>query len=398
MTTAVQASAFSTKHNLLDPKGPVCLIIQAQMGVAAGLDRFQPAGFPEVGHVIYDAPRSDGRSEKVCIVDSPASMANHLEQVCLAGENDPDLHPDLAGLPYVKCVTDRNPTISGGQYVALPDDPRDRAVFTTYTEGHRIASDYFLDAFKLVNGRVADDQTFRDLLRTEFGLVIIKGKKKDAYFIPMEAWWNIYATLFRYDPNSLIHGVLFAKEQIKISRILTAHQEAFGAKRWGRSGIKFDRLQKTTSGQPIFPVDEETASEIRATFIIDLALLRSYGRENGSKSLGLNSKQKALLLGFSLWKISKLLSKTFAYRSGCKLRMESVRVTTDEQKQGDEPLATELPTVDITTLIAEASFPKEPVTQVYYPCDKLFKLGKEKSKESEDEEEDSEADESESED
>ncbi len=80
MATAVQAFDFSTKHKLLDPSGPVCLIIKAQMGVAAGLDRFQPAGFPEVGHVIYDAPRSGGRSEKVCIVDSPASMANHLEQ------------------------------------------------------------------------------------------------------------------------------------------------------------------------------------------------------------------------------------------------------------------------------------------------------------------------------
>ena len=123
MATAVQAFDFSTKHKLLDPSGPVCLIIKAQMGVAAGLDRFQPAGFPEVGHVIYDAPRSGRRSEKVCIVDSPASMANHLEQVCLAGENDPNLHPDLMGLPYLKCVTDRNPTINGGS-VTLKKDNR----------------------------------------------------------------------------------------------------------------------------------------------------------------------------------------------------------------------------------------------------------------------------------
>src|SRR5438046_1079774 len=149
MPTAVQASDFSTKHKLLDPDGPVCLIIQAQMGVAADLDRFQPAGFPEVGHVIYDAPRSEGGSEKVCIVDSPASMANHLEQVCLAGENDPDLHADLVGLPYVKCVTDRDPTINGGSVTLKPDDSRDRVVTTSLTEGHRISSDYFLDARRL---------------------------------------------------------------------------------------------------------------------------------------------------------------------------------------------------------------------------------------------------------
>src|SRR5438552_13074944 len=114
MATKVQATEFWTKYKLLAFDGPVCLIMQAKMSVAGGLDRFQPAGFPEIGHVIYDAPRADGRSEKVCIVDSPASMANHLEQVCLAGENDPSLHPDLAGLPYVKCVTDRDPVINGG--------------------------------------------------------------------------------------------------------------------------------------------------------------------------------------------------------------------------------------------------------------------------------------------
>src|SRR5207247_6224127 len=70
---------------------------------------------------------------------------------------------------------------------------------------------------------------------------------------------------------------LFAKEQIKISRVLTAHLEAIGAARVGRSGVKFDRLQKTTSGQPIFAVDEETAREIRATFKIGRAACREGG-------------------------------------------------------------------------------------------------------------------------
>jgi|SRR5579883_1751170 len=221
MATAGTASDFWTKPKLLDPDGPVCLIIQAQMGVAAGLDRFQPAGFPEVGHVIYDAPRSNGQAEKVCIVDSPASMANHLEQVCLAGENDPSLHPDLDGLPYVKCVTDRNPTVASSEVTLKEDDPRDRLVATSLTEGHRIASDYFLDANKLGQGNRPEEEGFRDVLRREFQIVEVK--KDKTYFIPPEAWWAIYSTLFKYDPNSLVHGVLFAKEQIKISRMLTAH-------------------------------------------------------------------------------------------------------------------------------------------------------------------------------
>jgi CRISPR-associated protein Csb1 len=422
MATAVQVSEFSTKHKPLDPDGPVCLIIQAQMDIAAGLDRFQPAGFPEVGHVIYDAPRSDGRSEKVCIVDSPASMANHLEQVCLAGENDPDLNPDLVGLPYVKCVTDRNPTIKGGSVTLKPDDPRNCVITTSLTEGHRIASDYFLDARRLGNGNQHDEASFRDVLRKEFQ--IIEVKKDKTYFIPPEAWWSIYRTLFKYDPNSLVHGVLFAKEQIKISRMLTAHLEAIGAARVGRSGVKFDRLGKTTSGQPIFAVNEETAREIRATFIIDLALLRSYGREVQEKQtalaltgspeealgvvpqcsrpreepLGLTRPQKELLLAFALWKIQALLSTTFSYRSGCKLRMQKLSITTDGQQDGDKPLLTELPVIDMQSAITAATFPAEPITRVYYPYDALFKLGEDKSAISAEEESEEEGSEGESED
>ncbi len=379
MADAVTLDSLMSEHKLLDPDGPVCLIVQATMGIAAGLDRFQPAGFPEIGHVIYDAPRKGG-AEKVCIVDSPASMANHLEQVCQAGENDPSLHADLTGLPHVKCVTDRDPVVNGGSVTLKPDDSRDKLVATTLTEGHRLASDYFLDSYRMgANGKPAQ-ANFRDELRREFG--VIEVKKDKTYFITPEAWWTIYGTLFKYDPNSLVHGVLFAKEQIKISRLLTAHLEAFGAARVGRSGVKFDQLKKTLSRQPIFAVDEETAREIRATFIIDLAMLRSYGRKPGvekdAKVLGLTPGQKKLLLALSLWKVRELLRRTFSYRSGCKLRMQSVAIRTDDQHE-TESIATMLPAVDMAAAIREG-FPDEVdrvTTSVYYPFGDLFRPEKE---------------------
>lgn len=409
MADAVTLDSLLSEHKLLDPEGPVCLIVQATMGIAAGLDRFQPAGFPEIGHVIYDAPRTDegGKSfiEKVCIVDSPASMANHLEQVCLAGENDPSLHDDLTGLPYVKCVTDRDPIIVGKDVTLKPDDPRDRLVATTLTEGHRLASDYFLDGRRVGSERRPSGAIFRQELRPEFGLIPVvskeakqgasvkkkqttkkkEGKKKEVLFIPPESWWTIYKKLFEYDPNSLVHGVLFAQEQIKISRLLTAHLEAFGAARVGRSGVKFDRLGKTNSGQPIFPVDEETAREIQATFIIDLAMLRSYGRKQGegdaAKVLGLAHDQKKLLLALSLWKVRELLRRTFSYRSGCKLRMQSVALRTDDQADGDASLATVLPEVGMAALI-RAAYPADGnrVTTVYYPYKDLFRAEKKRKK------------------
>lgn len=376
----------------LKPDGPACLVIRAWLDPIAGMDRFQPAGFPEIGHVIYDAPREDSPSEKVCIVDSPASMANHLEAVCMEGPSE--LHNDLATLPYVRCVTDKADS-------PAKDDPLDTLVCTTLSEGHRLASDYFLDA--CVNPTWQDERAvpvsrkknedeankkaakavqetriipaqwigsrFRDQLRQEFG---IKEVKKDkTYFIWPDTWWTIYTTLFKYDPNSLVHGVMFAKEQIKLSRILTAHMEAFGATRVGSSGVKFDRLGKTTSGQPIFAVDEETAHTIVGTFILDLALLRSYGR--GEK--GLNEKQKRLLLDLAVWKIRRLLQSPFRFRSGCQLLCRGIAWwnDTDGPDMPNDPCQKpEELSLNIKDSISACGFDGN-AGKVYYAAAELFK-------------------------
>jgi CRISPR-associated protein Csb1 len=377
----------NTLSDLLKSDGPTCLVIKASLKPVGDLARFQPAGFPEIGHVIYDAPRGGNTTDKVCIIDSAASMANHLESVCMDGPNSSDLHPDLTELPYVVCVTHRKFEQEGDSIKPASNDPFDKVVVTSLTEGHRIASDYFLDAFYgkpewKAEGKRKEkgkDKTvpaywegikFRERLRKDFGITEVK--KDKTYFTHPEDWWEVYKAIFSYDPNSLVHGVLFAKEQIKISRLLTAHQEAFNAARVQSSGVKFDRLGKTLSGQPIFAVDEETG-EIRSTFIIDLALLRSYGR----KSNGLNDAQKQLLFGLSFWKINRLLAKPFRFRSGCYLKCFQVSALAD-----DEPMVSHsdgqslLDAVDIQALITACNFGAESVTKVYYPANSLFKLGK----------------------
>lgn len=372
----IEVKTSNNRQKLLEQDGPFCLIIKATLRPVADMDRFQPAGFPEIGHVIYDAPRDNDQVEKVCIVDSPASMANHLEAVCLDGAGS-GLHPDLADLPYVRCVTDRT------RGKPSQDDPLDTVVCTSLSEGHRLASDYFLDGLvdrtwiaeqktkKKGKGKQGEETTpahwngtvFREKLRSDFGIVEVA--KDKTYFIPPETWWSIFKTVFKYDPNSLVHGVLFAREQIKISRFVTAHLEAFGASRVGRSGVKFDRLGKTVSGQPIFAVDEETAREIRATFILDLAMLRSYGRNDK----GLSTAQKQLLLDLALWKIGQLLQRPFKYRTGCFLMKNDVSLSTESQ----DAFANELPTIEIKDSIEACQFGEHPVTDVYYPADKLYK-------------------------
>ncbi|SRR5579883_656004 len=375
-----------TPESVLHGASP--LVLTATLRPVAGLDRFQPAGFPEIGHVIYKAPRKDGRIENVCIVDSPASMANHLESVCLRGPHDYELAEELAGVPYLRCVTG-SPDSEG----KLAESERE-VVVTSLTEGHRIASTYFVEGqvfdgagrlqTKRVKKKEKDKRTgkeqekevdtplhFEDIFVTEAGIILANSKKAHP---PAERWWNVFETIFRFDPNALVHGVLFPQWQIKIARFLTAHLEAFGAARVDRSGVKFDRLGKTTSGQPIFAVDDETATEIRATFILDVALLRSFGRtektsgSDGEKVRGLSEKQKEFIVALALWKIDRLLKTPFRYRSGCHLELVSL-------KQGERDAKLD---VNIGNAIHDAAFRSENcqepiITDIYWPRDELYR-------------------------
>ena len=343
-------------------KGESPLVLIATLEPIVG-DRFQPAGFPEIGHVIYKAPREDGSTENVCIVDSAASMANHLETVCQRGAHDLDLVDDLDGMPYIRCVTG---DLADGK---LPSDKRE-VVVTSLTEGHRIASSYFLDGALLNSDGARGDGKFKADLISKFGIVLPGSSKAHP---PPDKWWNVFKTIFEVDPNSLVHGVLFPQWQIKIPRALTAHLEAFGAGRVDRSGVKFDRLGKTTSGQPIFAVDDATAESIRATFVLDVSLLRSFGRkkkEGGDETqLGLSEKQQEFLVALALWKVQKLLEAPFRFRSGCHLRR-----TTLKSRDGEVELD-----VNIRQAIKSAGLDKLLVTDVFWPREELYREGKTES-------------------
>lgn len=339
-----------TPSGVLNGASP--LILTATLKPVADQDRFQPAGFPEVGHVIYKAPRQDGATEQVCIVDSAASMANHLESVCMRGAHDLDLVEDLAGMPYLRCVTG-----DLGSEGRLPKERR-QLVVTSLTEGHRIASDYFLEGNPVSSDGHVSDQSFTTQLIEQFGIKLPGSKRAHP---PPEKWWDVFETIFRYDPNALVHGVLFPQWQIKIARVLSAHLEAFGATRVDRSGVKFDRIGKTNSGQPIFAVDDTAAREIRATFVLDAALLRSFGRKIDNDQRGLSDVEKEFLVALALWKIKRLVEAPFRYRSGCHLEPVSL-------KQHGADLDVELEEPDMPALIKGAfSDVGDPVTDIYWP-------------------------------
>lgn len=353
-----------TPTDVLTGESP--LVLTATLEPIAG-DRFQPAGFPEIGHVIYKAPRNDGSTENVCIVDSAASMANHLETVCQRGAHDLDLVDDLSGMPYIRCVT------GALENDKLPSDKRE-IIVTSLTEGHRIASSYFLDGAALKPDGSKGDGKFEADLVAKFGIVLPGSSKAHP---PPEKWWDVFKGIFEIDPNSLVHGVLFPQWQIKIPRAMTAHLEAFGAGRVDRSGVKFDRLGKTTSGQPIFAVDDATAESIRATFVIDVSLIRSFGRKKGETTLGLSQKQQEFLVALALWKVQQLLASPFRFRSGCHLRCTAL-------KSYEQDVEIE---VDIANAIKAAGLDKLPVTDVFWPREELYREGQAEAQSGSDEDE-----------
>jgi CRISPR-associated protein Csb1 len=388
-----------TPSSVLNGESP--LVLTATLEPVAGLDRFQPAGFPEIGHVIYKAPRKNGVTEHVCIVDSAASMANHLESVCLRGAHDLDLVDDLAGMPYLRCVT--------GALDSEGKLKERELVVTSLTEGHRIASQFFLQGEHLKSDsptaiRVKALRAEAKKLKADAKSLDADTKKKqekDAKEKDAEAeelktgasfqsaliqnlgielagrpnahpppgkWWSVFKTIFECDPNSLVHGVLFPQWQIKIPRFLTAHLEAFGASRVDRSGVKFDLrlLDDASSVQPIFAVDDATAQAIRATFVFDISLVRSFGRESGETELGLSVKQKEFLVALALWKVQHLLASPFRFRSGCHLLCTGIT-------SGDADV--EL-SIDIKQAIKDCGFAADPITDVYWPREELYREGK----------------------
>jgi hypothetical protein len=81
----------------------------------------------------------------------------------------------------------------------------------------------------------------------------VEVKKDKTYFIhPIIG--GRFTRLF-LNMTKLSHSrVNVCKRTNQAHRLLTAHHEAFGAARVGSSGVKFDLLKKTKSGQPIFAV------------------------------------------------------------------------------------------------------------------------------------------------
>ena len=256
------------------------LLIEARLKPVQGT-RFQPTGFPNLGHAVYESPDGHGRT---LLVESAQSMANRLETVCWDTVADNWVDP-LRGLPYVSVV-----------------DGEGNRRTNSVLEAHRINSEYIARA----NGfeQIAEKIGFQ------------KGR-------PFDVRSQLVPALLEFDINSLIHGVFLEEVAgvIRLPRTLSAFVEADRAKVAPSGGVKFNRVDPTLKegeGNVPFARDEWVAEEITAYFNLDLRQISAFG---------LGDDVERLLIMLALFKIRKFLVDGLRLRTACDLDVSGITVT-----------------------------------------------------------------------
>lgn len=303
--------------------------------------RIQPTGFPDLGAAEYTAPPTTDEEKRdypkgvpTLLVESAQSMANRLEAVCWDEAGRKEV-PELDGLPYV--------------LVKLAGIPKGDGVTCSLKEFHRLNSPYLMEGVFPGNGMSFREQLIDDLNLTRAKKVKEEdkqddesGKKKKAKetVVGVIDYARLAETVFRYDPNSLVHGIFLEKitGRLRIQRALTAFVEATGVKRADSGGMKND--QNLPNPKPLglsaddgyghvpFHRTEFVADKITAYFLLDLAQLRGYGLPNNAWKF---------LAVLSLWKTRKFLDSGLRLRAACHLKLQSLDV--------EEPNGFEVPTV-----------------------------------------------------
>ncbi len=264
------------------------LLVEADLHPVAGT-RFQPTGFPDLGAASYHA--ADGTA--MLLVESAQSMANRLEAVCW---DEAAFRPvaALEGLPYVEST--------------LPDGTRTNSLL----EAHRLNSPYLVQSAEFA--RIEEAIAFK--ASTPFD------RQK------------LVQALFRFDPNSLVHGIFLEKVGgvVRLPRALTAFIEARHVQVAASGGVKVDRVQPASNekdpqtGEKIPPAygkaDEgygnvpyqrdEYTGLIAAFFNLDLSLIAGFQ---------LPPAARELLVVLSLFKIQRFLQTGLRLRTACDLEL-----------------------------------------------------------------------------
>lgn len=257
------------------------LLVEAELEPLQG-SRFQPTGFPNLGHAVYAAPDGDGR---MILVESAQSMANRLELVCWDEAAD-DWQEPLRGLPVVKVV-----------------DAAGVALTNSVLEAHRLNSPYILEG---------KDRGLFEYLKAE--LAAMEQGRVDPR--------KLAAVLLRLDANALLHGVFLAKKELaggrlRLPRALSAFIEAEDVREATSGGVKNDGVSPSGDtakgfGNVPFAREEWVARRIVAYFNLDLHQIRAFA---------LGPEAEALLVALALYKVRRFLDGNLRLRTACDLSL-----------------------------------------------------------------------------
>ena len=303
------------------------LLMEATLTPLQG-SRFQPTGFPNLGHAAYESPDGQGR---IVLVESAQSMANRLEAVCWDESADDWVAP-LRGLPVVKVV-----------------DEKGKALTNSVLEAHRINSPYILEG----KDKSVVEQLKHRLAAMEVGRVDLR---------------ELARVLLEFDTNALLHGVFLAKKELaggrlRLPRSLSAFIEATNAREAASGGVKNDSVNPSGDtargfGNVPFARGEWVAERITAFFNLDLRQIRAFG---------LGDAVERLLIAMALFKIRRFFVEGLRLRTACDLDVIQISVTRPEHfdlpDTGD--LEAELPAL-IEAVRAQGLFGENPELTVTY--------------------------------
>ena len=291
------------------------LLIEARLRPQQG-HKIQVTNFPDLGPARFRAWREKDKGEEwtnAVIVDSPQSMANHLEMAVWDQASDDWIEP-LRGLPFIR--------IDCGRFGKT----------NTIRESHRLNSAYIW-----TGEDTPDTEVFIKAFREAVG-VGSHGKKprkkKDddasegnAEAVGVLDLRRFYKAVFKWDPNSVLHGVFLEKlaGRLRMTRLLSGFLDAYDfTEEVPAHGSKHDHVSPSAkavglsaeegAGNVPFHGTQFAPKSIIAYFKIDLDQLRGYG---------LPQEAQDLLIALGLLKVRRLLGRGFKPRSNCDLVMVS---------------------------------------------------------------------------
>lgn len=318
--------------------------------------RFQPTGFPNLGAAEYQLPSHEKTSRVKCLlVESPQSIANHLERTLWDDAND-DVLADFQGLPYVRTVVDGASTDS-------------------IQEAHRLNSPYLIEGLKT---RLMERAEIKAKLKVATGKKGTHASEGASDVDESESSSGVdtrklASAVFYYDPNSVLHGVFLEKVVglARLTRIVSGFIEASSVEVVQSGGVKNDRVDPSGKrfggankgfGNVPYSKAEYAAEVIEASFSFDSARVRAYG---------LPQPAQRLLLSLALWKIGSFLRDGARLRTACDLVVDEAGLTVRMPSDAAFPPISEL-LADVKAQIRACTsaglFANPAITNVDFPA------------------------------